>query len=225
MRLIIGGLALMGLVAGCQQTSAAGTSAAPSKMETTGQWAVKADYVDACNCKPACPCLYGSPPTERECRGATLVDIKQGHFDTIPLDGVRVVAVYSGGKWIKFYVGDNASPAQADAVVKLLPSLEDFFGVSNVIEVKRVPVSITREGDGIRFSVPNTTVDLELMRGTGGVPLKTEGLPHADFGNAPPYLDHTQYRTVQLKHQGGEQHFDYSGTNGFAARIDDAGRI
>lgn len=225
MRFIVGGLALIGLISGCQQTRAASSPAAQSEMETTGQWAVKADYVDACSCKPACPCLYGSPPTEHECRGATLIDIKQGHFEKIPLDSVRVVAVYSGGKWIKFYVDHNASAAQADAVVKLLPSLEDFFAISNVIEVKRVPVSVTRQGDRIRFSVPNTTVDIELMRGAGGLPIRTEGLPHADFGKAPAYLEHTQYRTVELKHQGGEQHFDYSGTNAFAARIDDAGRI
>jgi len=119
----------------------------------------------------------------------------------------------------------STTTAQADAVVKLLPSLEDFFAISNVIEVKRVPVSVTRQGDRIRFSVPNTTVDIELMRGAGGLPIRTEGLPHADFGKAPPYLEHTQYRTVALKHQGGEQRFDYSGTNAFAARIDDAGRI
>ncbi len=215
----------MGLVSGCQQKPATGSPAALSEMETSGQWAVEADYVDACSCKPACPCLYGSPPTEHNCQGATLVDIKQGHFENVTLDGVRVVAVYSGGEWIKFYVGDNASAAQTDAVVKLLPSFEEVFAISNVIEVKRVPVSLTRQGDRVRFSVPNTTVDIELMRGAGGLPIKTEGLPHWDSGKAPPYLGHTQYRMVELKHQGGEQHFSYSGTNGYTARIDDADRM
>jgi len=224
-RFIVGGLILVGLISGCRQEPASSSPVALSKMETSGQWAVEADYIDACNCKPACPCLYGSPSTEHSCQGATLVDIKQGRFEDVTLDGVRVVAVYRGGDWIKFYVGDNASDAQADAVVKLLPSLEDFFAISNVIEVKRVPVSLTREGDRVRFSVPNTTVDIELMRGAGGLPIKTDGLPHPDFGKAPPYLEHTQYRTVELEHQGGEQQFSFSGTNAFSARIDDADRI
>ena len=204
-----------GLTAGCQLKPAAAAQSATD-------WSIQADYVDACNCKPACPCLYGSPPTNHSCQGATLVDIHEGRFEGVALDGVRVVAVYTGGEWIKFYVGDNASDAQADAVVKLLPTFEDFFAVSNVLEVERVPVTLSRDDDQVRFSIPNTTVELEIMRGAGGQPIRTQGLPHAGFGKALGFLDHTQYQTVTLEHRGGEQQFRHSGTTAYTARIDSA---
>lgn len=37
---------------------------------------------------------------------------------------------------------------------------------------------------------------------------------------APPYIDHTQYKTTLLKHTSNDQSYEYTGTNGFTARID-----
>ena len=76
-RLIVAGLLLMGPISGCKQNPVTSSPVAPSEKQTSGLGAVEADYIDACSCKPACPCLYGSPPTEHDCQGATLVDIKR----------------------------------------------------------------------------------------------------------------------------------------------------
>lgn len=34
------------------------------------KWVLKADYVDACSCDLACPCLFGGSPTHGYCKGA-----------------------------------------------------------------------------------------------------------------------------------------------------------
>ena len=44
------------------------------------QWVLKADYVDACCCDLACPCLFGGSPTKGFCKGTLLMEIKEGRY-------------------------------------------------------------------------------------------------------------------------------------------------
>jgi hypothetical protein len=182
-------------------------------------WSVKADYTDTCSCQPTCPCLFGSAPTLGHCEGVTLIEIESGHYGNVRLDEVKVLAVYRGGDWIKFYVSDEADKAQTEAAVKLLPTFEEFFAIENVLEVKNVPISVERSAERMTISTPNTTAEIEIMKGKNGKPIKIENLPSPGFP-APPLLDHTQYRSVTLKHDAEDKQFEYSGTNGFTARIE-----
>jgi hypothetical protein len=182
-------------------------------------WSIQADYTDTCSCAPTCPCLFGSAPTMGFCEGLTLIEIEKGHFGDVGLDGVKVLALYRGGEWIKFHVSDEADPAQTEAAVKLLPTFEDFFAIENVLEVKNVALSVKRSDGRMTISTPETTAELEIMKGKNGKPIQILNLPSPDFP-APPFLDHTQYRSVVLRHQGGDTPFEYSGTNGFTARIE-----
>jgi len=84
-------------------------------------WSVKADYTDTCSCQPTCPCFFGSAPTLGHCEGVTLVEIESGHYGDVRLDGVKVLALYRGGDWIKFYVTDIA-----DAQVAMATWKEDY---------------------------------------------------------------------------------------------------
>jgi hypothetical protein len=202
------------LTAACTTQPHAGEEAARNTA-----WSIKADYTDACSCQPSCPCLFGSAPTLGHCEGVTLVEIESGHYGEVGLDGVKVLAVYRGGNWIKFYVTDEADEAQTEAAVKLLPTFEDFFAIENVLEVKNVPLSVERSAERMKISTPNTTAEIEVMKGKNGKPIKIENLPSPGFP-APPFLDHTQYRSIIIKHEGEDKQFEYSGTNGFTARIE-----
>lgn len=187
----------------------------------SASWAVEARYTDSCSCQPTCPCFFGSPPTLGHCEGITLVEIESGHYGDVRLDGVEVLAVYRGGDWIKFYVTDDADEAQTEAALKLLPTFEGFFAIENVLEVKNVAISVERSAETMKISVPNTTAEIEIMKGKNGKPIKIENLPTPAFP-APPFLDHTQYRSVILKHEAEDKQFEYSGTNAFTARIEAA---
>jgi hypothetical protein len=61
--------------------------------------------------------------------------------------------------------------------------------------------------------------EFEIMKGKNGKPIKIANLPSPDLP-APPFFDHTQYRSVTLKHDAEDKQFKYSGTNGFTARIE-----
>ena len=183
------------------------------------EWSVKASYMDACCCAPSCPCLFGSSPTLGFCEGVTLIDIDKANYGDVRLDGVKVLAVYRGGTWIKFYVDDGATAKQTEAVVKLLPTFEGFFAIENVVEVKNVPISIERGEGTIKVSTPKTTAHIEMMMGKNGEAIKIANLPWPGFP-APPLLDHTQYKTILLKHESNAQVFEHSGTSSFTANID-----
>ena len=155
-------------------------------------WSVKADYTDACSCQPTCPCFFGSAPTLGHCEGVTLVEIESGHYGDVRLDGVKVLAVYRGGDWIKFYVTDEADKAQTEAAVKLLPTFEEFFAIENVLEVKNVPISVERSAERMKISTPNTTAEIEIMKGKNGKPIKIENLPSPGLpGSVPSSITHS----------------------------------
>jgi hypothetical protein len=182
-------------------------------------WSVKAEFIDSCSCKPSCPCFFGSAPTLGFCEGMGLVSFKEAHLGDVNLDGIDVVAVYRGRTWLKFYVSDKADEAQTKAAVELLPTFDEFFAIDNVLEVQNVPITVEREGEQIKVSVPNSMIEIEVMKGKNGKPIKIDNLPWTGFPG-PPLLDHTQYKSVVLKHEGGEEAFEHSGTNGVTARFD-----
>ena len=97
-----------------------------AELPQNAAWSVRAHYTDSCSCQPTCPCFFGSAPTLGYCEGVTLVEIESGHYGDVRLDGVKVLALYRGGDWMKFYVTDEADKAQTEAVVKLLPTFEEF---------------------------------------------------------------------------------------------------
>lgn len=84
----------------------------------TKDWVLKANYVDACSCDMACPCIFGGASTRGFCKGATLVQINEGHYGEVDLAGVTVLAVYNGGEWIKFLVSENATKEQTNIIAE-----------------------------------------------------------------------------------------------------------
>ena len=183
------------------------------------EWSIQADYTDTCSCDLACPCFFGSSPTHDHCEGVTLVEIRHGHYGGTRLDGVKVLAVYRGGEWMKFYVDDGADEAQTKAAVQLLPAFEDFFVSDNVLEVENVPMSVERGAGRLKVSTPNTTAEIEVLKGKNGQPIRIENLPAPGFPTLPMY-DHTQYRSILLKHEAEDERFEYSGTTGFIAKVE-----
>jgi hypothetical protein len=146
------------------------------------------------------------------------VEIKEGHYGEVDLAGVTVLAVYNGGQWIKFFVSENATKEQTDAVVEFLPVAEGFFEAP-VRDVRNLPISVTRTKDKVKITTEGTLIELEQIRNADGEPIKVLGLPAHGFPGLP-YLNHTQYKTVTLVHDSEKESYSFSGTTGFTARID-----
>jgi hypothetical protein len=186
-------------------------------------WAINADYTESCSCNPACPCLFGSPSTLGYCEGNNLIEIKEGHYGDVNLDGISVVTAFSLGKWLKLYVSDNATEEQGTAALELLKLNETFgfiyAGKAEILSQEKASVSIKKTDTSVKFSVPASTVEIEMMKGWEGKPIKIQNI-------AAPYTrDYTQYKSITTSHKSKDKEFKHSGTNGMTTSIEASGKI
>ena len=49
-----------------------------------------------------------------------MVEIKEGHYGDVRLDGISVVTTFRFGEWVKLYVSENATDEQAKAAAQLM---------------------------------------------------------------------------------------------------------
>ncbi len=195
---------------------ALGLIAAMVSSAAAQEWAIRGDFTNSCSCNPVCPCLFGSSATLGYCDDNSLFEIKRGHYDGVRLDGISVVTTGRGGEWVKYYVSEAASDEQVAAVVPLLKAAYPFLAGMEVLAVEKVPVSIERGQSKVRFSVPTSTVEIEMLTSWDGKPIKIKALPE-------PWTmisDYIQYKSITNSHQSDDKEFAYSGTNGFTSKID-----
>ena len=187
-------------------------------------WAVKGTWSDTCSCKVSCTCFMGSGPTEHFCEGSSLVEIDEGHYDGVELDGLKAMFSHRIGQWARIYVADTATPEQVDALTAVIPLTIPFIEEKIIETVEVVPISVERTETTIRFSAPETTVELEIVLGANGTPVSISNLPLKGLP-FPEVLDHRQYKSILSKHESEAHHFEWSDRNGFVARVDRSGEL
>lgn len=192
----------------------AASSAAPAE-----DWHVTADVAESCSCDVACPCNFGSPPTHDHCHGNRLYQVTDGHYGDVDLSGLELVVTFSMNEWAKLYVSDRASDAQVDALEALTPEILGGFQRWGIRSTERVPLTVERSEKKVTFRVPDSEVEMDVMTGYDGKPVRIENLPSATFQH------YTQHRSVVTQHEGGDDAFEYSGTTGFTSKLDVGGDV
>ena len=94
-------------------------------------WMIRTKQIGTCSCDYGCPCEFNAAPTRLPCEGVMAMEITEGHFGRIRLDGLRVAGVYrwpgpvheGHGTWCSI-VDRKASPDQVDALFKILGGKE-----------------------------------------------------------------------------------------------------
>ena len=90
-------------------------------------WMIKGNKLATCSCDFGCPCEFNAPPTRMPCEGVMAMEITEGHFGDVRLDGLRVAGVYNwpgamhdgGGTWLSI-VDKAATEAQVEALFKIM---------------------------------------------------------------------------------------------------------
>jgi len=185
-------------------------SPAPAAAEA---WAITASIAESCSCRPPCPCVFGSPPTNQWCEGSRLVQIEKGHFGKVRLDGLSVVITFRMREWAKYYVSYTASDAQLLAAERLMSSAFPSFADYGVRGAERTPLTITRTPTRLKFAAPPFSVEMKMMKGRDGKPIEIRNLP-AKF-----LRGYTQYVSVENSHQDTTHGFKYRGTSAFTAGL------
>ena len=174
-------------------------------------WSLEANLAECCSCEIPCPCNFGRP-TELRCDGNRLIEIVKGDLDGEDLAGLRFLVTFEMGKWTRIYIDERLSDTQQATLDKLLPlAFAGFVGGARVIE--RVPLTVTRTDELITITAPESRVEMKPLAGLDGSRITIDGLPSNTFH------DYVQYESVVHTHDGPDDQWSHTGTNGFTSRM------
>jgi len=177
------------------------------------EWRITATVAESCSCAVSCSCNFGGSPNRMPCEGNRLISITSGHYESVDLQGVSLLVTFGMREWSKIYVSDKVTDGQMKAVEALLPLA--FAGFQRgMLSFTKALITMEITESRVRFSGPDSSVDMEVMRGLGGKPVKILNLPN------PAYQDYTQFKSVSHKHDSDQHHFTHSGTNGFTSTME-----
>jgi hypothetical protein len=90
-------------------------------------WMIKTKQIGTCSCDYGCPCEFMAPPTRLPCEGVMAMEITEGYFGDVRLDGLRVAGAYrwpgavheGNGTWWSV-IDKRATEEQVNALFKIL---------------------------------------------------------------------------------------------------------
>lgn len=104
-------------------------------------WAMKGIEVSHCNCNIGCPCQFNSLPTHGHCRAYLFMQVEQGHFGTVKLDGLRWGGLFSWpgpihmGNGTAMLVIDPAATDEQRAAIETVASGRETEPGSLILQV------------------------------------------------------------------------------------------
>jgi hypothetical protein len=115
-------------------------------------WMIRTKQIGTCSCDYGCPCEFNAPPTRLPCEGVMAMEITEGYFGDVRLDGLRVAGVYrwpgrmheGHGTWWSV-IDKSATPEQVDALFTIMGGKEQepttgFAIYGSTIETEPDPV-------------------------------------------------------------------------------------
>jgi hypothetical protein len=142
-----------------------------------------------------------------------MIAIDAGSYDGVDLAGVQVLVTFNMRNWSKIYVSDKVSDRQMKAVEALLPLA--FAGLhKGMLSFTKAPITMEATESRVTFSGPESSVDMEVIKGFNGRAVKVSNLPSAVF------QDYTQFRSVSHTHTSAAHSWSHKGTNGFTSKWD-----
>jgi hypothetical protein len=188
----------------------------PSRAQVPG-WSLTATVAESCSCTVSCPCNFGGEPSRMPCEGNRMIAIEKGHYQDVDLAGVQLLVTFNMRNWSKIYVSDQVSDRQMKAVEAMLPLAFAGFH-KGMLSFTKAPITMEIAGSRVRFSGPESSVDMELVKGFNGQAIRIHNLPSAVF------QDYTQFRSVSHTHTTAAHSWSHKGTNGFTSKWSASGK-
>lgn len=90
-------------------------------------WRMKGQWLKNCSCDAGCPCDFNRAPTRQVCEGMVGMNILEGHYEDIPLKGLKWVLTYKwpgplheGNGTLQPFIDANADDKQRQALLQIL---------------------------------------------------------------------------------------------------------
>ena len=188
----------------------------PSRAQVT-KWQLTATVAESCSCTVSCPCNFGGEPSRMPCEGNRFIAIDKGHYQDVDLAGVQLLVTFNMRNWSKIYVSDKVSERQMKAVEAMLPLAFAGFH-KGMLSFTKAPITMDATATRVRFSGPESSVDMEVVKGFNGQAIQVHNLPSAVF------QEYTQFRSVSHTHSTKDHSWAHQGTNGFTSKWSATGK-
>lgn len=136
-------------------------------------WSIEGPFMVTCSCDWGCPCQFNSRPTNDRCHAVSAMEIRQGHFGGVRLDGLRWAAMFSWPNAIHEghgqclpIVDERADDAQRQALLTILSGGESEPGAT----VFNVFASTMEKVHEPQFAAIEFEADVHAPRGHIRVP-------------------------------------------------------
>ena len=94
-------------------------------------WMISTKRLVSCNCNYGCPCEFNAPPTHEKCEGVEALEITEGYFGDVRLDGLKVAGIFhwpgpvhEGGGTYQIIIDESATEEQQEALFKIFSGEE-----------------------------------------------------------------------------------------------------
>lgn len=155
------------------------------------EWMIRGPEIASCNCSYGCPCQFNALPTNGSCRAAVGMQIEEGHYGNVSLDGLRWAAIgawpeaiHMGHGEIQPIVDERATPEQREALLKIMSGQDTEPGATFF----NVFVSMCDKVHEPLFKAIDFSVDMKSCEGHISVPgvldVKTQAIRNPVTGNA-----------------------------------------
>jgi len=155
------------------------------------QWLFKSETYDNCNCALNCGCQFNLPTTDGYCQSAYIGHVTEGHFNGIPIEGLKWAALYkwpgeiSDGSGKRLIVIDERADEGQRGALETIIAGEACKPFSNVFAVFATTCSEFCETLYLPIELET---DLEARTARATIPgvLESEGRPKINqFSNEP----------------------------------------
>jgi hypothetical protein len=174
-------------------------------------WKMSATVAESCSCTVSCPCNFGGEPSHMPCEGNRIISIDSGNYDGVDLAGVQVLVTFNMRNWSKIYISEKISDRQMKAVEAMLPLAFAGFH-KGMLSFTKAPITMDVTESRVKFSGPESSVDMEVLKGFNGKAVKVMNLP------GPVFQDYTQFKSVAHTHTSAAHSWSHKGTNGFTSK-------
>ena len=199
------------------------------------EWEIRGTQVSHCNCEVGCPCQFNALPTHGHCRAYMFMQIDEGHFGKVNLDGVRWGGLFSwpgpihmGNGTGMTVVDEGANAKQRAAIEAIATGKETEPGklitqvFSTVItkrqptQFKRIELAIDRKKRTARVQVADTVEgSVESIRNP------VTGDPHVVKVRLPHGFEYREadFVTGKAKTAPGPIELDFDGSHAHIAKV------
>ncbi len=181
-------------------------------------WRLKGKWIKNCNCAFGCPCDFNARPTQGHCEGLVGMEVDEGHFGEVRLDGIRWAAtvhfpgaLHEGNGTCQVIIDESTDERQREALLTILSGQEQAEGtmfqilsviVTNMLEPVFAPIDFEFDLDGrtARISVPGI-----LETTTEPIKNPVTGAPHRIQIRVPEGFEHheAEVASASTKSTGG----------------------